>query len=63
MTYLVKFVEIIPQENIMVYSLAMDVLASLNDRLEGIDNTCARQNLKVVVWWTKHIGISVEPAD
>lgn len=60
--YLVKSAEITLRESITVYSHAMDALASLNDRLEGIGNTSARQNPRGVAWWIRHIGINVEPA-
>jgi len=63
MIYLVKYVGITLRESIMVYLLAMDVLAFSSDRLDGIVNTCARQNPRGVVWWTRHIGINVVPVD
>lgn len=55
---LAKYAGTIPRANITVYSHAMDAPVSSRDRFEGIANTSARLNLKVVAWWTRLIVTS-----
>jgi hypothetical protein len=58
-----KFARITPRVNITVYSRVTDARASLSDQSGEIDSTCAKRRPKGPVWWTRHIGINVDPVD